>query len=41
MNVRKAGIALIVALVVASFLGWMFLSEDPPPEGEPEVIEAG
>ena len=41
MNVRKAGLVVIVALVVASFLGWMFLSVDPPPEGEPEVIEAG
>jgi hypothetical protein len=41
MNVRKAGIVLVVALVVASLLGWMFLSEDPLPEGEPEVIEAG
>ena len=41
MNVWKAGLVLIVALVVASFLGWMFLSVDPPPEGEPEVIGAG
>jgi hypothetical protein len=41
MNARKAGILLVVALVVASLLGWMFLSADPPPEGEPEVIEAG
>jgi hypothetical protein len=41
MHARRAGIALIVALVIASLVGWMFASENPPPEGEPEVIEAG
>ena len=41
MNARRAGLALIVAVTVASLLGWMFLPADPPPEGEPEVLEAG
>ena len=38
----KHAIAPVVALLpIASLATWMFGSEDPPPDGEPAVIEAG
>jgi hypothetical protein len=33
--------ALIAALLIASMVSWMFADEDPPPRGDPAVLEAG
>ena len=41
MKLKHVAAALVAALVIASLAAWMFASEDPPPEGEPAVIEAG
>ena len=32
--------AVVALLLIASLATWMFGSEDPPPDGEPAVIEA-
>jgi hypothetical protein len=41
MRTRHVMAAIIAALLIASLASWMFADEDPPPGGEPAVLEAG
>jgi hypothetical protein len=41
MKLKHAAAVVVALLVIASLAAWMFASEDPPPDGEPAVIEAG
>jgi hypothetical protein len=41
MNIKRLAILLVAAVMIASLVGWMFSSEDPPPKGDPAVLEAG
>jgi hypothetical protein len=41
MRLKHALAAVVAFLLIASLATWMFASEDPPPDGEPAVLEAG
>ena len=39
MRLRHLGLVLVVAVVIASFAGWLFLSADPETNGEAQTVE--
>ena len=41
MRLRHMAVLAIAAAMIASLMAWMFVSEDPPPKGDPAVLEAG
>ena len=41
MRLKHVAILVVAAAMIGSLMVWMFSSEDPPPEGDPAVIEAG
>jgi hypothetical protein len=41
MGRKRALVVAVAVLVIASLAAWMFASEDPPPEGDAPVLEAG
>lgn len=41
MRLKHVAILVVAAAMIGSLMVWMFSSEDPPPKGDPAVLEAG